>query len=242
MSLFSVSLFSGPCFPLFSRFIEAMGGELDIVARFPDGAVRISNFAGIGEKGGRLATERKSWNMTPIEGACPSPNGCTVNVTPFSRNGVRPSFLFPPRAYCKALGHPRMELEKEDDERERMRRYLTWTASAACLAILSSCGSPERFDLLCHFAAIPGKAADEPLDLHFRIDLKAKQICSDSCPTTDTLDGVDDNDITVMDSGFEVVKIDRRSGKMIYSNVAGEIIASGNCERQRFSGFPKRRF
>ena len=30
------------------RFIEAMGGELDIVARFPDGVVRISNFAAIG--------------------------------------------------------------------------------------------------------------------------------------------------------------------------------------------------
>lgn len=29
------------------RFIEAMGGELDIVARFPDGSVRISNFAEI---------------------------------------------------------------------------------------------------------------------------------------------------------------------------------------------------
>jgi DNA-binding XRE family transcriptional regulator len=30
------------------RFIEAMGGELDIVARFPDGAVKINNFAAIG--------------------------------------------------------------------------------------------------------------------------------------------------------------------------------------------------
>lgn len=30
------------------RFIQAMGGELDIVARFPDGAVKISNFAEIG--------------------------------------------------------------------------------------------------------------------------------------------------------------------------------------------------
>ena len=25
--------------------IEAMGGELDVIARFPDGAVRISNFS-----------------------------------------------------------------------------------------------------------------------------------------------------------------------------------------------------
>jgi DNA-binding XRE family transcriptional regulator len=32
------------------RFIRAMGGELDIVARFPDGTVRISNFAEIGER------------------------------------------------------------------------------------------------------------------------------------------------------------------------------------------------
>jgi hypothetical protein len=28
--------------------IEAMGGELEIVARFPDGSVRISNFADLG--------------------------------------------------------------------------------------------------------------------------------------------------------------------------------------------------
>ena len=30
------------------RFVEAMGGELDIVARFPEGSVRIGNFAEIG--------------------------------------------------------------------------------------------------------------------------------------------------------------------------------------------------
>jgi DNA-binding XRE family transcriptional regulator len=30
------------------RFVEAMGGELEIVARFPDGAVKISNFESIG--------------------------------------------------------------------------------------------------------------------------------------------------------------------------------------------------
>ena len=29
--------------------IEAMGGELDIVARFPDGSVKISNFADLGK-------------------------------------------------------------------------------------------------------------------------------------------------------------------------------------------------
>ncbi len=28
--------------------IEAMGGELDVVARFPDGAVKITNFADLG--------------------------------------------------------------------------------------------------------------------------------------------------------------------------------------------------
>lgn len=32
------------------RFIEAMGGELEIVARFPDHAVRIRNFADLNEK------------------------------------------------------------------------------------------------------------------------------------------------------------------------------------------------
>lgn len=30
------------------RFVEAMGGELDIVARFPEGSVKIGNFAEIG--------------------------------------------------------------------------------------------------------------------------------------------------------------------------------------------------
>lgn len=29
--------------------IEAMGGELEVVARFPDGAVRISNFSDLGK-------------------------------------------------------------------------------------------------------------------------------------------------------------------------------------------------
>jgi hypothetical protein len=32
------------------RFIEAMGGELEIVARFPDHAVKIKNFADLNEK------------------------------------------------------------------------------------------------------------------------------------------------------------------------------------------------
>jgi DNA-binding XRE family transcriptional regulator len=35
------------------RFIEAMGGQLDIVARFPEGAVRIANFSEIGDGPGR---------------------------------------------------------------------------------------------------------------------------------------------------------------------------------------------
>lgn len=34
------------------RFIEAMGGELEIVARFPDHAVKIRNFADLSEKAG----------------------------------------------------------------------------------------------------------------------------------------------------------------------------------------------
>jgi hypothetical protein len=45
------------------RFIEAMGGELEIVARFSDGAVKISNFAGLGGKGAvgdREWTEREA--------------------------------------------------------------------------------------------------------------------------------------------------------------------------------------
>jgi hypothetical protein len=32
-------------------YIEALGGDLEIVARFPDGAVRITQFAGIGKDG-----------------------------------------------------------------------------------------------------------------------------------------------------------------------------------------------
>lgn len=30
------------------RFVEAMGGELEVVARFPEGSVKINNFADIG--------------------------------------------------------------------------------------------------------------------------------------------------------------------------------------------------
>ncbi len=33
------------------RFIEAMGGELDIVARFPDHSVKIRNFSDLAERG-----------------------------------------------------------------------------------------------------------------------------------------------------------------------------------------------
>ncbi len=33
--------------------IEAMGGELEIVARFPDGAVKISNFSDLGSRSSR---------------------------------------------------------------------------------------------------------------------------------------------------------------------------------------------
>ena len=33
------------------RFIEAMGGKLEITARFPDGSVRINQFEEIDEKG-----------------------------------------------------------------------------------------------------------------------------------------------------------------------------------------------
>lgn len=33
------------------RFIEAMGGELEVVARFPEGSVKINNFADIGAAG-----------------------------------------------------------------------------------------------------------------------------------------------------------------------------------------------
>ena len=29
--------------------IEAMGGQLEVIARFPDGAVKISNFSGLGD-------------------------------------------------------------------------------------------------------------------------------------------------------------------------------------------------
>ena len=34
------------------RFVEAMGGELEIIARFPDGAVRIRNFADLAGNSG----------------------------------------------------------------------------------------------------------------------------------------------------------------------------------------------
>jgi len=36
--------------------IEAMGGELEIVARFPDGSVRIDNFADLGPMASQCRT------------------------------------------------------------------------------------------------------------------------------------------------------------------------------------------
>jgi hypothetical protein len=36
------------CFPLFAKRQAAMGGELEITARFPDGIVVIGNFADSG--------------------------------------------------------------------------------------------------------------------------------------------------------------------------------------------------
>jgi hypothetical protein len=47
------------------RFIEAMGGTLEIIARFPDGSVTITNFAAIGQ--------------TPAE--MPDPSSGTVTPT-----------------------------------------------------------------------------------------------------------------------------------------------------------------
>jgi len=38
------------CVSTLRRFVEAMGGELEIVARFPDGEVRIKNFRDLAEK------------------------------------------------------------------------------------------------------------------------------------------------------------------------------------------------
>jgi hypothetical protein len=34
-------------------YIQALGGDLEIIARFPDGAVRITQFADIGRDPGR---------------------------------------------------------------------------------------------------------------------------------------------------------------------------------------------
>lgn len=34
------------------RHIEAMGGQLEVIARFPDGAVQITNFADLEERHG----------------------------------------------------------------------------------------------------------------------------------------------------------------------------------------------
>lgn len=35
-------------------YIEAMGGNLDIVARFPEGEIHINQFAGVGEEAGHI--------------------------------------------------------------------------------------------------------------------------------------------------------------------------------------------
>lgn len=40
------------------RFISAMGGQLDIVARFPEGAVRITQFGNVDEDAPRARNSR----------------------------------------------------------------------------------------------------------------------------------------------------------------------------------------
>lgn len=40
------------------RYIESLGGELDIIARFPEGSVRINQFESIGESGSERIRER----------------------------------------------------------------------------------------------------------------------------------------------------------------------------------------
>jgi DNA-binding XRE family transcriptional regulator len=40
--------------------IEAMGGELDVIARFPDGSVKINNFTDLG-----VAARSDDWGSTP---------------------------------------------------------------------------------------------------------------------------------------------------------------------------------
>lgn len=50
------------------RFVEAMGGELDIIARFPDGEVTISNFADLDDPGAepkRKKARRRVVESTP---------------------------------------------------------------------------------------------------------------------------------------------------------------------------------
>ena len=47
------------------RYIEAMGGELDIVARFPRGDVRITQFGDLDERRSRAAERRHRRSERP---------------------------------------------------------------------------------------------------------------------------------------------------------------------------------
>ena len=56
------------------RFIEAMGGELEIVARFPDHAIKIKTFADSPTRTGR---SRRAGAVSPryVTGNCRGPSG-----------------------------------------------------------------------------------------------------------------------------------------------------------------------
>ena len=47
--------------------IEAMGGQLEVIARFPDGAVKISNFADIEEAGAYGYSLRQFFDFKALE-------------------------------------------------------------------------------------------------------------------------------------------------------------------------------
>ena len=47
--------------------IAAMGGELEVIARFPEGTVRISNFAELGEEKSNCARKNSVEDYSPSQ-------------------------------------------------------------------------------------------------------------------------------------------------------------------------------
>lgn len=110
------------------------------------------------------------------------------------------------------------------------------------------------FDLVCHgmmtgYQDKGGKASSKPSTMSFRVDLAKGRWCDGTeCSSTQPLVRVTPTEIWFQDfakNSMAVTSVaNRETGQLRYSmNIMGMGVEfSGSCEKQRFSGFPLRKF